>query len=55
MEVQEIEEEVVPTAVAAAAVAAVAARRGVILANRVPTPHVVLPAVLPALLVAPAT
>jgi hypothetical protein len=45
----------VPTAVAAAAVAAVAARLGVILANRVPTPHVVLPAVLPALLVAPAT
>jgi hypothetical protein len=44
-----------PTALAAAAVAAVAARLGVILANRVPVPHPVLPAVLPALLVAPAT
>jgi hypothetical protein len=45
----------VPAALAAAAVAAVAARLGVILANRVPVPHPVLPAVLPALLVAPAT
>jgi hypothetical protein len=44
-----------PTALAVAAVAVVAARLGVVLANRVPTPHVVLPAVLPALLVAPAT
>jgi hypothetical protein len=44
-----------PVALAAAAGAAVAARLGVILANRVLTPHVVLPAVLPALLVAPAT
>jgi hypothetical protein len=44
-----------PTALAAAAVAAVAARLGTILANRVPVPHLVLPAVLPALLVAPAT
>ena len=44
-----------PTALAAAAVAAVAARLGVVFANRVPAPHPVLPAVLPALLVAPAT
>jgi hypothetical protein len=43
------------TALAAAGVAAVAARLGVILADRVPAPHLVLPAVLPALLVAPAT
>ena len=44
-----------PAALAAAAVGAVAARLGVILANRATVPHVVLPAVLPALLVAPAT
>ncbi len=44
-----------PVALAAGAVAAVAARVAVVLAQRVPTADPVLPAVLPALLVAPAT
>ncbi len=44
-----------PVALAAALGAAVAARLGALLAGRVPVPHPLLPAVLPALLVAPAT
>lgn len=44
-----------PAALVAAAGSAVAARLGTVLANRVAAPHPLLPAVLPALLVAPTT